>query len=70
MHMITSEDFKRRALGGPRQRMRIPPHEQRAIGALHAPEVADGLGDGQDMGFGEGAVLSQIFLMDEKGLGR
>ncbi len=53
VHIIAGEDFERRALGGPGKRVRIPPHEQRAIGALQAPEVADGLGNGQNMGFGE-----------------
>ena len=36
--------------------MRVFPHVQRAIGTLAATIVADGLGDGQDMGFGKGAV--------------
>ena len=53
VHVIAGENFERRALGGPGKRVRIASHEQRAIGALHAPEVADGLGDGQNMGFGE-----------------
>ena len=56
VHAVGGEDFERRALGGPGKRVRIPPHEQRAIGALQAPEVADGLGDGQNMGFVERAA--------------
>ena len=56
VHLIGGEDFERRALGGPGKRVRVPPHEQRAIDALHAPEVADGLGNGQNMGFGERAA--------------
>jgi hypothetical protein len=53
MHLIAGENFERRALGGAGKRVRIPAHKQRAIGALHAPKVADGLGDGRNMGFGE-----------------
>jgi hypothetical protein len=56
VHVIAGENFERRVLGGPGERVRIPRHKQRAIGTLHAPEVADGLGDGQNMGFGERAV--------------
>ena len=52
LHMIGGEDFERGALGGLGNRVRILSHEQRAIDASHMTEVADGLGDGEDMGFG------------------
>jgi hypothetical protein len=50
---IAGENFECRALGGPRKSVRIPTHEQGTIGALYAPERTDGLGDSQNMGFGE-----------------
>jgi hypothetical protein len=56
VHVIAGENFQRRVLGGPGKRVRIPRHKQRAIDALHAPEVANGLGDSQNMSFGERAV--------------
>ena len=36
--------------------MRVLAHIERAVGALDAPVVADGLGDGENMGFGERPV--------------
>ena len=56
VHVIAGEDFESGALGRLGKRMRIPPHEQRAIDALRAPEVADRLRDGQNMGLGERAA--------------
>jgi hypothetical protein len=53
VHVIAGENFKRGMLGGPGKRVRIPSHKQRAIDTLHATKVADGLGDGQNMGFSE-----------------
>jgi hypothetical protein len=53
VHIIASEDFKRRALSGPGKRVRVPPYEQRAIGAMCAAKVTDGLRDSQNMSFRE-----------------
>ena len=46
---------------GAGQRVRVLAHVERAVGALAAPVVADGLGDGQDVGLGEraGAATSR-----------
>jgi hypothetical protein len=38
-------------LGWPGKRVRIPSHKKRAVDALHAPKVTDGLADGENMGF-------------------
>ena len=53
---VRRQDLERRALGRPGQRVRVLAHVERAVGALAAPVVADGLGDGQDVGFGERAA--------------
>src|SRR5919108_1381862 len=52
-HAVGGQDLERRALGRPGQRVCVLPHVERSISALGAPVVADGLGDGQDMGLGE-----------------
>ena len=52
-HPVGRQDFERGALGRPGDRMGVLAHIERAIGALGAPVVADGLGDGENVGFGE-----------------
>ena len=44
------------ALGRTREGVRVLAHEERPVRALAPTVVADGLGDGQDVGFVEGAV--------------
>ena len=56
VHAIGGEDLESRALCRSGKPVRVLTHEQRAIDALHAPEVADGLGDGENMRFGERAA--------------
>src|SRR5581483_1948560 len=53
---VGGQDFEGGALGRPRQGVRVLAEVQRAVGAPAAAVVADGLGDGQDVGLGEGAV--------------
>jgi hypothetical protein len=53
LHPIGRQNFERCALGRPGNRVGILAHIERAIGALGAPIVAYGLGDSQDVGFGE-----------------
>ena len=56
VHVVGRQDFERRPLGRTGQRVRILAHVERTIGALAAPVVADGLGDGQDVRLGERAA--------------
>ena len=51
LHPVGGQDLERGALRRSREGVRVFPHVQRAIGALAATVVADGLGDGQDVGF-------------------
>ena len=53
---VGRQDLKRGALGRRGQRVRVLAHVERAVRALATPVVADGLGDGQDVGLGERAV--------------
>ncbi len=53
LHVVGRQDFERGALGRPGDRMGVLAHVERAVGALVAAVVADGLGDGQNVGFGE-----------------
>ena len=53
LHPVRRQDFESRALGRPGNGMVSLAHIERAIGVLGAPVVADGLGDGKNMGFGE-----------------
>src|SRR5215831_21078818 len=56
LHPVGGQDLERGALRWSGEGVRVFPHVQRAIGALAAAVVADSLGDGQDVGFGKGAV--------------
>ena len=53
---LAGEDFERGALCGAGQRMGVFADEERAVDAVSAPVIADGLSDGQDVRLGEGAV--------------
>ena len=50
---VGRQHLERGALGRPGQRVRVLAHVERAVDALAAPVVADGLGDGQDVRLGE-----------------
>ena len=56
LHVVGRQHLERGALGGPGDRVGVLTHVERAVGALAPPVVADGLGDGQDMGLGERAM--------------
>ena len=56
LHSIARQDLQRRALGRAGQRVRVLAHVERAVRALAAPVVADGLGDSQDVSLRERAV--------------
>ena len=53
---VGREHFERGALGRTGQRVRVLAQAERAVDFLAAAVIADGLGDGQDMGLGERAV--------------
>ena len=55
-HAVGRQDLERRALRGRGNRVRILAHVERAIRAVSAPVVANGLRDGQNVRFGEGAA--------------
>ena len=56
LHPVGRQHLERRALGGPGDAVRVLAHVERAVDALAAAVVADGLGDGQDVGLGERAA--------------
>jgi hypothetical protein len=56
LHPVGRQHLERRALGGPGDAVRVLAHVERAVDALAPAVVADGLGDGQDVGFGERAA--------------
>jgi hypothetical protein len=53
LHCVGRQNFESGALGRSGNRMGVLAHVERAIGALGAPVVADGLSDGENVGFGE-----------------
>ena len=50
---VCSEYFQSRYLGRSREGMCVFAHKEWPIGTLHAPIIADGLGNGQDVRFGK-----------------
>ena len=56
LHPVGGQDLERGTLRRAGEGVRVFPHVQRAIGTLAAAVVADGLGDGQDVGFRKRAV--------------
>ena len=55
---VGRQHFQGGALGRAGQGVRVLAHVERAVDALAAAVVADGLGDGQDVGLGERAVAA------------
>ena len=55
-HPVRGQDSERSALSGAGERVRVFAHIEWAIRTVAAPVVADGLGHGEDVCFGEGAV--------------
>src|SRR6516162_6398125 len=55
LHVVGRQYFERRALGRTRQGVRILTHVEWTVRALVASVLADGLSNGQDVGFGERA---------------
>ena len=53
---VGGEHFEGGALRRAGEGVRVLAHEERAVDALLAAVLADGLGDGEDVGLGEGAV--------------
>jgi hypothetical protein len=57
LHIVGGQHFERGALGRAGKRVSVLAHVEWAVGALASPIVADGLSNGQDVRFGEGAAL-------------
>src|SRR5580704_1662220 len=55
-HAVRGQHLERGALRGAGQRVRVFAHIEWAICGLSATVVADGLGHGEDVGFGKGAM--------------
>ena len=53
LDVVGCQDLQRRALSRPGNGMCVLAHEERTAGAVRLPVVADRLGDGEDVGFGE-----------------
>ena len=56
LHSIAGQNLNRRALGGRGKGVSVLAHVERAVRALLAPVVADGLGNGEYVGLRERAV--------------
>ena len=54
-HPVGCQHLQRGALRRPGQRVRVLAHVERTVRAMAATVIADGLADGQDVGFGERA---------------
>src|SRR6202011_1122183 len=55
-YAVGGKHLERRLLRGPGQRVRILPHEQWPIDSVHPAMVANCLGDGENVGLGEGRI--------------
>ena len=53
LHFVGGQHLERGALGRPGHGMRVLTHVERAVGTTAAPVITNGLGDGQNMRFGE-----------------